>query len=203
MGVNMAVYDAPFGFVPYGPVLRVQRYAVVTEPTENFSPGDVVSCGGAVISTPKGYLMIVEDGSVVDGDPNLLGAVVSVEDEDGLPLAYMAPDRAGNGTIAGYLMIADHPDQLFIAQEDGTTVIGIASAGLNTEISTTALQAPNTDTGRSTMEIDSSEVATTATLQIKLIRPHEDDIPGVEGEHCRWVCTINEHHYGDNYAGIA
>jgi hypothetical protein len=202
MGTNMAPYDTPFGFIPYGPTLRVNRYAVYTLPTENFSPGDIVSAGGAVVSTPKGYLMAVEDGSTVDGDPNLLGAVVSVEDEDGLPLAYMAPARVGNGTIAGYLMIADHPDQLFIAQEEGTTVIAITSGGLNTDIVSTALQAPNTDTGRSTMEIDSSEVATTATLQIKLLRPHEDDIPGVEGEHCRWICTINEHHYGDNYAGL-
>jgi len=86
MGVNMAVYDAPFGFICYGPTLRVQRYAVNTAPTVNFSVGDVVSAGGAIVSTPKGYLMDVDDAANVDGDAALLGAVVAIEDEDGAPL---------------------------------------------------------------------------------------------------------------------
>ena len=203
MGINMAAYDAPFGFVPYGPVLRVQRYAVNTAPTVNFSVGDVVSAGGAVVSTPKGYLMDVDDAANVDGDAALLGAIVSIEDEDGAPLQYMAVARAGNSTIAGYLMIADHPDQLFIAQEDGgDNAIDLDEGSNNADIVSGTVQATGT-TYRSTQQIDSSTADTTAALQIKLIRPHEDDIPADDDNpYCRWVCVINEHYYGDTIAGV-
>jgi hypothetical protein len=204
MGVNMAAHDAPFGFIPYGNLLRVQRYAVNTAPTVNLSPGDLVSAGGAVVSTPKGYLMDVDDAAVVDGDAGILGSIVSCEDEKGAPLAYIAATRVGNGTIAGYVMIADHPDQMFIAQEDGgANAIDLAEGSMNADVISANLQAPDTNTGRSTMQIDSSSAATTAALQVKLIRPHEDDIPADDSNpYVRWVCVINEHFYGDTIAGV-
>ena len=205
MGKNMALYDAPFGFIPYGPVLRVQRYAVNTAPVLNFSPGDVVLPGGAIVSTPKGYLMDVLDAAVIVTATPALGAITSVEDEDGAPLQYMAAGRVGNGTIAGYLMIADHPDQIYLAQEDdgGSVAIDLVDGSMNADIASATVDAPNTETGRSTQQIDSSSIATTATLTIKLIRPHEDDIPAVDASpYVRWVCQINEHHYGDTIVGV-
>jgi hypothetical protein len=204
MGINMAAYDAPFGFMCYGPILRVQRYAVNTAPTINLCPSDVVSAGGAIVSTPKGYLMDVDDAAVVDGDAGLLGAIVSCEDEDGAPLSYIAATRVGNGTIAGYVMIADHPDQIFIAQEDGgANAIDLSEGSMNANILSANLQAPDSNTGRSTQQIDSSSAATTAALNVKLIRPHEDDIPADDDNpYVRWVCTLNEHFYGDTIAGV-
>jgi len=204
MGVNMAAYDAPFGFIPYGPVLRVQRYAVNTAPTINLAPGDLICAGGAVVSTPKGYLMDVDDAAVMDGTAAILGSIVSVEDEDGAPLAYMAATRVGNGTIAGYVMVADHPDQLFLAQEDGdTNAITLAEGSQNADAISASLAAPDTNTGRSTMQIDSDTAGTGAALNVKLIRPHEDDIPADDDNpYCRWVCQINEHYYGDTIAGV-
>jgi hypothetical protein len=204
MGSNMATTDAPFGFIPYGNVLRVQRYAVNTAPTINISPGDLVAAGGAVVSTPKGYLMDVDDAAVPDGDPAILGSVVSCEDENGYPLAYIAATRVGNGTIAGYVMIADHPDQLFLAQEDGdTNAIDLDEGSQNADVVSASLCAPNTDTGRSTMQIDSDTAGTAAALNVKLIQPHIDDIPADDDNpYCRWVCQINEHYYGDTIAGV-
>lgn len=204
MATNMATVDAPFGFIPYGSVLRVQRYAVNTAPTINIAPGDVVSAGGAVVSTPKGYLMDVDDAAVPDGDAALLGAVVAVEDEDGYPLSYIAAGRVGNSTIAGYLMIADHPDQIFIAQEDGgSNAIDLNEGSMNADVISATLCAPDTNTGRSTQQIDSSTAATTAALQIKLIQPYLDDIPADDANpYCRWVCTINEHFYDGTIAGV-
>ena len=205
MPKNMALYDAPFGFIPYGPVLRVQRYAVNTAPVLNFSPGDVVLPGGAVVSTPKGYLMDVLDAAVIVTATSALGAVVSVEDENGAPLQYMAAGRVGNGTIAGYLMIADHPDQIYLAQEDGdSNAITLIEGSQNADIVSATVDAPNTETGRSTQQIDSSSAATDSTNTIKLIRPHEDDTPAVDASpYVRWVCQINTHHYGDTIAGVA
>jgi hypothetical protein len=204
MGKDMSSVDAPFGFVPYGQVLRVQRYAVNTAPTINIAVGDLLTAGGAVVSTPKGYLMDVDDAAVMDGTAAILGAVVAVEDEDGLPLSYMAATRTGNGTIAGYVMIADHPDQLFLAQEDGeTNAIDLAEGSQNADAISASLAAPDTNTGRSTMEIDSDTAGTSADLNVKLIAPHPDDTPADDTNHyCRWICQINEHYYGDTIAGV-
>jgi hypothetical protein len=204
MGNDMSSVDAAFGFIPYGDVLRVQRYAVNTAPTINIAPGDLLTAGGAVVSTPKGYLMDVDDAAVMDGTAGILGAVVAVEDEDGAPLSYMAAGRVGNSTIAGYVMIADHPMQLFLAQEDGATnAIDLDEGSMNANAVSATLAAPNTDTGRSTMEIDSDSAATTAALNIKLIAPHPDDTPADDTNcHCRWICQINEHYYGDTMAGV-
>lgn len=205
MGVDMSPYDAPFGFVPYGAVLRVQRYAVNTAPTINVCVGDLVVAGGAIVSTPKGYLGDIADAAVPDGAAALLGSVVAIEDEDGAPLSYIAATRAGNGTIAGYVMVADHPSQLFLAQEDGgTNAIDLAEGQMNADIICAALCAPGDTTyPRSTQQIDSDTAATTAALQVKLIRPHEDDTPANDTNcYCRWVCTINEHFYDGTIAGV-
>ena len=203
MGVNMAAYDAPFGLIPYGPVLRVQRYAVATATVVNWSVGDVATAGGAIVSTPKGYLMTVDMAANMDGTAGILGAVVAIEDEDGAPLQYMAATRAGNGTIAGYLMIADSPDQLFLAQEDGATnAITAIEGSQNANLISETIQATGT-MYRSTMQIDSDSAGAAAALNVKLIRPHEDDIPHVDASpYCRWIVQINEHFYGDTIAGV-
>lgn len=205
MGIDMSSVDAAFGFVPYGNVLRVQRYAVNTAPTINVAVGDLVLAGGAVVSTPKGYLMDIVDAAVPDGVATILGAVTAVEDEDGAPLSYIAAARVGNGTIAGYVMVADHPSQIFLAQEDGeTNAIDLAEGSMNADMISATLCAPNTHTGMSTQEIDSDTAASTAALQIKLISPHPDDTPANDTNHyCRWICTINEHYYDGTIAGVA
>jgi hypothetical protein len=204
MGKDMAAYDAPFGFMCYGPVLRVQRYAVNTEPVINFSPGDMVAAGGAVVSTPKGYLMDVLDAINLATAVPVFGAVISVEDEDGAPLQYMKATRVGNGTIAGYLMIADDPDQIYIAQEDGVTnAIDLAEGCMNLDVASETIQAPNLYTGRSQQTLESASAATDVTNTMKIIRPHEDDTPDVDASpYSRWVCQVNKHFYGDNFAGV-
>ena len=204
MTIDMSSVDAPFGFVPYGEVLRVQRYAVNTAPTINICVGDLVVGGGAIVSTPKGYLGDIADAAVPDGAAGIIGSVVAIEDEDGKPLKYIAPARTGNGTIAGYVMVADHPDQMFMAAEDGgANAIDLAEGQMNADIISATLCAPDSNTYRSTQEIDSSSAATTAALQVKLIRPHEDDTPANDTNcHARWICLINEHLYGDTIAGV-
>lgn len=204
MGRSLTAYDKPFGFQPYGELLRVQRYAVNTAPVINVCVGDLVIAGGAVVSTPKGYLMDILDDAVPDGRAAILGSVVSVEDETGLPISYIAAARVGNGTIAGYIMVADHPDQIFIAQEDGTTnAIDLDEGSMNADVISVALCAPNSSTYIGTQQIDSDTAAVTAALQVKLIGPHPDDIPAVDATpYCRWICTINEHFYDGTIAGV-
>jgi hypothetical protein len=176
-------------------------YAVQTAPTVNICVGDIHSHGLTSVSTPHlGTLPILDDAAVPDDDAALVGAVLAVYDEDMYPLSYIPAGRVGNGTIAGYALIADHPEQLFVAQEDGdTTPIAAASLGLNANIISATLCAPNTTTGISTQEINSDTVANTTALQVQVLFAHPDDEVG--SANCRFICKINENMYVDPAAG--
>lgn len=205
-------YDRAFGFQPYGEVLRARLYSVITDPTINVMIGDAVVAGGVFTLTPHGYMQSIEDGAVPDGNPGILGAVLACFDEDMDPVKYIAATEAGNSTIAGYVLVADHPDQQFVAREDfGTNAIELAEGSMNCDIVSQTICAGNTKTGLSRQMLDSSTAAETAALQVKLYQPHPndtdlvaDDTPGdSEVEGARFICQFNEHYYGDTIAGIA
>lgn len=204
MGKDYASTDAAFGFQPYDCVLRANLYAVATAPTINIMQFDWVVHGGTGVSTPLGYLPIIEDGSVPDSDSHGLGSVLSCYDENYEPVSYIEAAETGNGTIAGYVLVADHPDQMFIAQEDGEgNAIAITAMGLNIDLIAGTLCAGNTDTGMSLMELDSDSAANTEALQFRLVKPYEDDTPGDDTNHyARWVVVPNEHFYRATQAGL-
>lgn len=207
MGKDMASQDMPAGFQVYGECLRERLYAVLTAPTINVSHGDIVMHGGTAVATKWGTLPVIEDGAVPDGVANtqkLLGSVTAVFDENMDPTSYLAPAAAGDGTVAGFVLVADHPDQLFIGQEDGTTAaIDLADVGQNADIQSATLCAPNTNTGQSTQEIASDTVAATAALDLKLEFPHPDDTVGNDTNcHARWIVSINTHFYDRFHAGL-
>jgi hypothetical protein len=195
--------DNPNGVHPWGPVLRTQLYAVQTAPTIHMFHGDIVQHGGTSLSTKFGYIPIVEDGDVVATSDMILGSIVGVFDEDMDPVAYIDVGEAGDGTVAGYVMVADHPDQLFIAQEDcDTTPIPVTSSEMNADLIVVALNQGTEETGLSSYEIDSDTAADTATLMIKLHYPHPDDtVPGTSTYHTRWIFTINSHAKDSNIIG--
>jgi hypothetical protein len=205
MGVDYSSTDAAFGFQPYGQMLRAQLYAVATAPTINVAVNDIVVHGSTMVSTPVGYLPIIEDGSVPDGDPQILGSVIACFDENMKHLQYIAATRTGNSTIAGYVMVADHPDQLFLVQEDGDgNAIDLTEAGMNCDLIAATLCAPDTNTGLSTMELDSTSAANTEALQFRLLWPHQDDTPATDTQaNARWVVRANEHFYSATQAGLA
>ena len=98
-----------------------------------------------------------------------------------------------------YALVADSPDLLFEMQEDSVGgAIALASTGLNVEFTLTA---GSTTTGNSGMEIDSSSVATTATLPLQIMgsieRP-DNETATAEG---KFLVRINTHAFG--WAGIA
>ena len=199
--------DAAFGFAVWGPMLRCRLYAVQTAPFINIYHGDAGSHGGIVQDTPYGFLNLIFDDDEVDDDPALIGVIVAVMDEKMDPVPYIAAGEVGAGGEAGYVMVADHPDQEFLCQEDcnSTDPIALAAAGQNCNIASQTYHAGTAATGISLMELDSSSVGTSADLQCKLHYPHPEDIvPGTEGTwHPRWVVTLNEHYYGDTMAGTA
>lgn len=204
----MANTDWAFGFLPWQNVLRAQLYTIVTAPTIGFYHGDMVRSGALFVTTPHGYLMAVEDGAVADGKRNLLGSILAVFDEDMDPVKYIVPSEAGNSVIAGYLLVADHPHQLFVGREDfNGNAIDLTEGGWHADLISVALSAGNTKTGRSTVLIDSTSAAN-ASAQLQLLFPHPDDsalvaddTPGDTGdEGCRYIVQITEHQYSGEVA---
>ncbi len=202
MAKDMSQYDNATGFQPYGELLRANYYVVNTAPVIGFSAGDMVhytTGGGTTVLSPiMGYMPIVADDAVLAAGDFLIGSVLGCYDENMDPVKYTAPTEAGDGTIAGHLLIADHPQQMFVAQEDAVgNAITSAEGQCNAEVYPPALNAGNTRTGISKMEIDSSSAANTSTLMLRLLRPHPDDVAHVNGKWCRYICMINTHAYGN------
>jgi hypothetical protein len=201
---DMYATDAAYGFEPYGNVLRQTWYGIVTANAVQMCIGDLVEAVGEAVTTPKhGWIQKViteETGSAGD----IVGVVTALCDSNGDPVYRIAASTTGNSTIAGYALVADHPDQVFHAQQDGdTTSIYTADIGLMADAISTSTPAANNNY-LSTMEIDSSTIAGTATLALHIIGVHPEDTIGAAstaGNYARLLCTINSHYHGRAHTG--
>ncbi len=197
----MANKDAPFGFRPWGVVLRQRVYKVATAPAIHICIGDMVEGDNQSGVTGKwGLLPIIKDDVVIaSGDGatfKKLGVVLSLMDENKDPIQYIDVGRVGDGVVAGYAMVADDPAQLFVAQ--GDTAFAAADMELNYDITVTALNQPNTLTGLSQMEIAIAGCVVTATFPLRLYAQSHPDEDTYAAVGCRMVCSINPdcHQYG-------
>jgi hypothetical protein len=91
--------------------------------------------------------------------------------------------------------VLDDPNQLFLVQCDEGFVA--ADVGKNADVVGTG---GSTTTGISTMELDSSTLATTAALNLKVVGLY-NDVNNEFGTNAVVVVKINEHVYGS--AGVA
>lgn len=96
-----------------------------------------------------------------------------------------------NYAIAGgEVLVADHPDQMFVCQsDDATEPAALTAAFLNFNI---VVGTASTLYRRSAMEVDGSTGATDSNLPIKFIKL----LPAVDnayGANARMVVTINNH----------
>lgn len=188
----MAVYH---GLQPFGPVLRQRRYPVVTAVGTSLFKGDPVT--------------IVNDGTVAIATgghaPNLvLGSVLSVLDSNLDPISYLPSGTVGDGTFAGYVIVADHPLQEYVVPEDAdTSQLALADCNINIDL---VAGSGDTTTGLSGWLLDSNTATATNTYQMRLVR-----LAPIEGNtlynattcpNPKWVTTINRHVYGDSTAGI-
>lgn len=204
MPVDGALTDNAQGLVIYGPTLRTNLYVVQTNPTLAFYHNDPVtmnSSPGLILTPHKGYMNAVDDANIIATAQALLGSVVGIFDENMDTLKYMAVGRTGNSTIAGYLEIADHPQQVWAIQEDAATnAIDLGEGSSNIDLAAATLNAGDTNTGVSACEINSTTAANTSTLNMRLMGPHENDTPANDSYWCRWIVMANFHHFGN--AGI-
>ena len=193
--------DAAFGFAVWGELLRARLYAVQTAPVINVYHQQAVIHGGAVLGTAFGFMNIIADAAKPDDTAGLVGVVVAVFDEQMDPMTHIAATRVGDSVVAGYIMVADHPDQEFLVQEDVSTAIALGSAGQNVDIQSDTLCTGSN--GISLQELAGDTVGTGSDVQCKLHYPHpEDTVPATSAYHTRWVVTLNEHYYGDTMAGL-
>lgn len=204
MGQDMASVDAPFGLQPYEELLHASMYAVATAVGTAMAIGDLVeNVGTAIVTAKYGVLQacVTEETGAAG---TLIGAVVALFDEDGVPVSRIAVSEAGDGTVAGYALVADSPDQRYLIQEDGdSSSIQVADIGLNADaISTHAAVASNSYLSK--MELDSSTVQTTNTLGLRVLGVHPDDsisAAGAAGNHARFIVKLNTAYTGDGIVG--
>lgn len=164
--------DTPFGFRPYGKVLRVRPYLKDASNAALY-PGDVLirEAGGSVTVAAASSTQIVG----------------------------VAAEYSPASTLKADFMVYDHPEQLFYAQDDGdTTAMTETHCGQNVDLITTT---GDTTTLQSLMELDADTAAITAGLAIKVLGLHEMEgsrnFATAAGSPRKWIVQINTHIYRD------
>ena len=151
----------------------------------------------------QGDLVTVYDGYLVQFNPATHTAAVGVfngcnyiDPTTGKPTwknYYPGSVNITQGKIIADVL--DDPNQLFIIQNDGTSAV--ANYGKNADV---VMGTGSTTTGVSGMELDTSTIAKTAALNVKIVGLW--DVPNnAVGANAVVVVKINEHLYGS--AGVA
>jgi len=145
----------------------------------------------------------LKDGYILQFDPSSHTAAVGVfngcnyiDPTTGKPTwsnYYPGSVNITQGKIIAEVL--DDPNQMFLIQNDGDSAA--TNYGLNADV---VVGTGSTTTGVSAMELDTSTIATTAALNLKIIGLW--DVPNnAVGTNAVVVVKINEHLYGS--AGVA
>ena len=182
----MANTDRAVGLKVAGPLLGATWYSVSS------AYATVVFIGDPVVATGTSNLVNVATAGSTNA---ILGAVIGVYDTNKTPGCV---DSVGNrvpyrpASTTAYVLVADCPQQLFIAQGDGdTSYFDVNDCGGNVPM---VAGSGVTMTGVSGWELDDSATAgSTAAEQIRLVRPVDRVDNTVGSANCDWYCFINNH----------
>lgn len=179
---------------------QLNRYMISASDTQVTNVGDLVvlSDNAALVDPDQGVYAAVERAGSGTASA-IVGVVVGFE-----------PDysnlNAGNFRAAStrrVALVADSPDLIFAAPQDGVGgVVAAASVGLNVAVNlgTAASTAP----WASGMSVDSSTVATTNTLPLKVIgitSAPDQDVTST-ARPAEVLVMINTHQYANGTAGV-
>lgn len=158
----MANRDQAIGFRAYDGVKRARLYDI--DATTTMFINDLLNMEN------DGY-----PDQAAAADTNIIGAVQSYRT---------------SSAVAGTILVYDDPEQLYLAQADGSDFSGQTVCGNNCDI---IVGTGSSTTGLSAMEIDSSEV-TAGAANIHLLRkvPTTDNAWGANVD---MICSIYEHMY--------
>ena len=189
----MANVDKAFG-------LRAVGNLSATGSQKQFGYNIADNQSGAIF---QGQLVTLKDGFILAFDPSSHTAAVGVfngcdyiDPTTGKPTFsnfYPGSINITQGEIIAHII--DDPNQLFLIQADED--IEAADIGKNADI---VVGSGSTTTGLSVNELDSSTIATTAALNLKIVGLY-DSPNNAFGNFAVVVVKINEHLYGS--AGVA
>lgn len=161
----MANVDLPSGFRPFGRLYPMHRYTAAS----TIYPGDAVKLEAGAANTTQ-FKARVEAGTDT-------GALI------GVAMNY--------ATVGQTVLVADDPNQLFCGQMDEADFDSNADLGDNCNILATA---GNSTFKASRMELDSSDIANTATHQVKILQyVSRHDGKNQMGANAEVVFKINNH----------
>jgi len=187
----MANSDIPAGFrpvkylsgAPWSGKANVY-YIPATDATATFI-GDAVKSAGS--ATADGRYGTVAQAAATEA---IRGVVIGFGSEPNLMMDADTPLRKYRpASTAMYVLVVDDPFVIFEIQEDSVgNSITADMVGLSTDIT---VGTGSTVTGKSAMELDSSDTATAAG-QCKLLNISRRDDNAL-GDHCKWEVLIVEH----------
>ena len=189
----MANVNKPFGLRPLGNLSG-------TGSQKQYGYEIADNQAGAIF---QGDLVTLKDGYILQFNPASHTAAVGVfngcnyiDPTTGKPTwsnYYPGSVNITQGKIIAEVL--DDPSQMFLIQNDGDSAA--TNYGLNADV---VVGTGSTTTGVSAMELDTSTIATTAALNVKIIGLW--DVPNnAVGTNAVVVVKINEHLYGS--AGVA
>jgi hypothetical protein len=191
----MANNNIPAGFKPVGHLMGASwngkanvYYLPSGDNTDTFI-GDMVTLAGSADDTGK-FPTVAQHAA---GDTDNVGVIIGfgkdpslMADPDNLSMKYR------EGGDAMYCLVVDDPFVIFEIQEDSVGgSIANTSVGLATNV---IVGSGSTTTGKSAMELDSSDVSTNTAGTCRLLRIVNR--PDNElGDNCKWQVLIAEHAY--------
>ncbi len=158
--------------------------------------GDLVKLGGT--ADAKGVRGVAQAAA----SDAVIGAVVGIVPS----MTNLDTPQYRAANTAAYVLVADDPNIIFEAQEDGDTdPLEMVDAGLNVNF---VVGSGSTTTGASGMQIDSNTEGTGATLPLKLLQPvqrPDNELVAAGQANTRWLVKINNHQFGSHTgtAGVA
>ena len=187
----MANSDTPFGFKPVKHLSGAPwngkanvYYIPATDNTAVFK-GDAVKSAGAADDT--GRFPTVAQAAAANA---IRGVVIGFGDNPNVMIQADYPLRSYRpAATAMYCLVVDDPFVIYEIQEDSVgNSITAAMVGMSTDI---AVGTGSTTTGKSAMELDSSDTATAAgqCKILRLVNREDNEL----GNHAKWEVTIIEH----------
>jgi len=180
----MANVASPRGLRVAGPLLGSHLYAVAA------TYATAMYIGDPVVQTGSGNQVVV---ATVGSTNAMCGAIIGIYDSNKLPGIQASTGERLNykaASTAAYVLVADDPRQVFIAQTDSGTYT-VADCGANCSM---ASAAGSTVSGQSGWVIAAGTASSTGTTeQLRLIRQVEraDNADGLANSD--WYVFINYH----------
>lgn len=151
-----------------------------------------------------GGLVKLAGSADADGVPSVTANVSAADAVVGVITAFEFVTRDSTtyreASTERYALVADDPLQVFEVQEDSVGgALAATNVGQNANL--TGFTSGQTSTGRSSIEIDSSTAATTATLDVQILRLVQRDDNEI-GTNAKWLVRLNNHQFVDGTTGV-